>query len=230
MTVAYTVLIVEDQPDISGIVSKYLQNEGYNTRVAPDGLTALEIFGKEHVHLVVLDVLMPGIDGFDVLREIRKVADTPVIFVTARTEESDRLKGFDIGADDYVVKPFSVRELARRVSALLKRTYQSADERILKAGDLTLRTGSMKLFRGDAEIPVTAAEFALLLALFRHRGQVLSREKLIELAYGDAYEGFDRNIDSAIKRLRQKIELDPKNPALLLTKYGAGYVLGGEGL
>lgn len=225
----YHILVVEDQADIRNIVSKYLQSEGYVPFEAKDGFEALEIFAGNKIHLVLLDIMMPGIDGFDVLKEIRKISDVPVIMLTARAEETDRLKGFDIGADDYVLKPFSVKEVVKRVNAIIKRTYHSTDEIVYHCGDLSLHTKSMKLYKKDVEIPITAAEFGLLQALFRYQGQILSREKLISLAYGVEYEGFDRNIDSYIKRLRQKIEDDPKNPQLLLTKYGAGYVLGGEG-
>lgn len=225
----YTVLIVEDQQEISRVVAKYLESEGYATLVARDGVEALELFNSNQIHLTLLDIMMPGIDGFDVLREIRKTSEIPVIMLTARTEEIDRLKGFDIGADDYVVKPFSVKEVVKRVNALIKRTYHNTGEIVYRFEDLRLCEKSMKLYKGETEIPITATEFGLLQALFRNQGQVLSREQLISLAYGYEYEGFDRNIDSSIKRLRQKIETDPKNPRILLTKYGAGYVLGGIG-
>ena len=223
----YNILIVEDQPEISGMVAKYLDNEGYKTFVAKDGFEALKIFNQNEIHLTLLDVMMPGIDGFDVLKEIRKVSDIPVIMLTARTEEIDRLKGFDTGADDYVVKPFSVKEIVRRVNALMKRTYHNTDEIVFKYDNLSLHVKSMKLYKNQEEIPITAAEFELLHVLFKNQGQVLTREQLINSAYGFEYEGYDRNIDSAVKRLRQKIERDPKNPKILLTKYGAGYVLGG---
>jgi DNA-binding response OmpR family regulator len=224
----YTVLIVEDQRDISSVVAKYLQKEGYLTFVANDGFEALELFGSNNIQLILLDIMMPGIDGFNVLQEIRKVSEIPVIMLTARTEEIDKLKGFDIGVDDYVVKPFSVKELVKRVNALIKRSYHNTDEIVYKYDDLSLYVKSMKLFKGNTEIPITASEFSLLQALFRYQGQVLSREQLIDLAYGYEYDGFDRNIDSSIKRLRQKIEKNPKQPEILLTKYGAGYVLGGS--
>jgi len=225
----YTILIVEDQQEISGVVAKYLESEGYATLVARDGVEALELFNSNEIHLTLLDIMMPGIDGFDVLREIRKTSEIPVIMLTARAQEIDKLKGFDIGADDYVVKPFSVKEVVKRVNALIKRTYHNTDEIVYQLEDLRLYAKSMKLYRGETEIPITAAEFGLLQALFRNQGQVLSREQLINQAYGYEYEGFDRNVDSTIKRLRQKIETDPKNPRFLLTKYGAGYVLGGFG-
>ncbi len=223
----YNLLIVEDQTEISSVVAKYLDHEGYKTYLAKDGFEALRIFNQTEIHLILLDIMMPGIDGFDVLKEIRKVSDIPVIMLTARTEEIDRLKGFDTGADDYVVKPFSVKEVVKRVNALIKRIYRNTDEIVFKFDNLSLHTKSMKLYKGEEEIPITAAEFELLHVLFKNQGQVLSREQLINSAYGIEYEGYDRNIDSAIKRLRQKIEQDPKTPKILLTKYGAGYVLGG---
>lgn len=223
----YNILVVEDQPDISSIVAKYLENEGYAPFVARDGFEALDIFNNNQIHLALLDVMMPGIDGFEVLAEIRKMSEIPIIMVTAKIEETDRLKGFDIGADDYVLKPFSVKELVKRVHALIKRVYNNTDEITYHCGNLSLHVKSMKLYKANVEIPVTAAEFGLLSAFFRYQGQVLTREQLIELAYGYDYSGYDRNIDSYIKRIRQKIEDDPKNPKLLITKYGVGYVLGG---
>ena len=155
----YHILLVEDQTEIRNIVSKYLENEGYLPFEAKDGFEALEIFSGNKIHIVILDVMMPGIDGFDVLKELRKISDVPVIMLTARTEETDRLRGFDIGADDYVLKPFSAKELVKRVNALIKRTYHSGDEIVYQFEDLRLHTKSMKLYKGDEEIPVTAAEF-----------------------------------------------------------------------
>ena len=223
----YQILVVEDQSDISSIVSKYLENEGYVSFIARDGFEALDIFNTNKIHLVLLDIMMPGIDGFEVLTEIRKISEVPVIMLTAKQEEIDRLKGFDIGADDYVIKPFSLKELMKRVKALIKRVYHNSDEIVYKYEELSLHIKSMKLYKNNIEIPITAAEFGLLSALFRYQGQVLTREQLIKIAYGYEYDGYDRNVDSYIKRIRQKIESDPKNPQILITKYGAGYVLGG---
>lgn len=223
----YQILVVEDQKEISDIVSKYLDKEGYNYHVARDGFEALEMFNNHPNHLVLLDIMMPGIDGFEVLKEIRKISDVPVIMLTAKQEEVDRLKGFDIGADDYVVKPFSAKELMRRVKVLLKRIYHESDEMIFRYRDLSLYVSSMRLYKGEEEIFITSAEYSLLLVMFKNQGQVLTREQLISLAYGHEYEGYDRNIDSYIKRIRQKIETDPKNPQILITKYGAGYIFGG---
>lgn len=224
----YQILIVEDQQEIRGIVEKYLHNEGYDVLIAKDGFEALNLFNSQTVHLILLDIMMPGIDGFDVLMEIRKVSDLPIIMLTAKQEEVDRIKGFNGGADDYVVKPFSARELMLRIKRLLQRVYHEADAIVYTYDDLSLHTGSMKLYRGEEEIEITSAEYSLLLVLFNHQGQVLTRDQLIELAYGSDYEGYDRNIDSYIKRIRQKIEKNPKEPQILKTKYGAGYIFGGK--
>ncbi len=220
--------MVEDEFEISQIVKKYVERSGYECRLAKNGFEALEFFSEENFHLVVLDVMMPGIDGFEVLERIRETSDVPVIMLTAKQDEVDRLKGFGQGADDYVVKPFSPRELIERIKVFLKRIYNAGDELIITAGTLRLYTSSMKLLRGEEEVELTATEFKLLHALMRNMNQVLTREQLIELAFGIGYDGYDRNIDSYIKRIRQKIEADPKDPVLLKTKYGQGYVFGGD--
>jgi len=225
--VKYQILVVEDQEEIRNIVEKYLSKEGYNALLAKDGFEALNQFNTNTIHLVLLDIMMPGIDGFEVLEEIRRVSEIPVIMLTAKQEEIDRVKGFNMGVDDYVIKPFSVKELVLRIKRLLKRVYRETDEILYHYEDLSLHTGSMKLYRGEDEIAITSAEYSLLHVMFRNQGQVLTREQLIELAYGHEYEGYDRNIDSYIKRIRQKIEIDPRNPKILVTKYGAGYMFGG---
>lgn len=225
---AYQILVVEDQKEIRDILMKYISNEGYGVAVACNGFEALELFGDQEFHLVLLDIMMPGISGFEVLKEIRKISDVPVIMLTAKQEEVDRLKGFETGADDYVIKPFSPRELMKRIQVFLKRIYNDTDEIVYSFRDLKLYTKGMKLVKKENEIVLTAAEYKLLFVLFKNKGQILSREQLIELAYGSDYEEYDRNIDSFIKRIRHKIEDDPKNPKILITKYGAGYIFGGE--
>ncbi|MFO7612710.1 MAG: response regulator transcription factor [Clostridia bacterium] len=224
----YNILIVEDQKEISTIVAKYLDKEGYNISVAENGFEALDYFNNNEYHLIILDIMMPGISGFDVLREIRKISDIPVIMLTAKQEEFDRIKGFDIGADDYVVKPFSARELMKRIKAIIKRTYHETDEIIYSINNLDLHTKGMKLYKDNKEVELTSVEFRLLFTFFRNKGQVLTRHQLIELSFGNEYEGYDRNIDSYIKRIRQKIEDDPQKPRFLKTKYGSGYVFGGD--
>lgn len=225
----YTILIVEDQEELRHITEKYLINEGFGALTAKDGFEALSLFNAHQVHLVLLDVMMPGIDGFEVLEGIRRISEVPVIMLTARQEEVDRVKGFKLGVDDYVVKPFSVKELILRIKRMLKRVYSEVEEKVYRCESLSLHTSQMTLYRAEEEIPITAAEYQLLLVMFKNQGRVLTREQLIDLAYGDAYEGYDRSIDGFIKRIRQKIEVDPKNPQILTTKYGAGYRFGGGG-
>jgi len=224
----YQVMMVEDQKEIRDIVVKYLEKEGYEVLIAEDGFLALELFSQSLIHLVLLDIMMPGIDGFEVLKEIRKISDVPVIMLTAKKEEIDRIKGFDQGADDYVLKPFSPRELMGRIKVILKRVYNESETMVYRFKDLSLHVGSMKLYKDHEEITITSAEYGLLCVFFKNQGQVLSREQLIRLAYGQDYEGYDRNVDSYIKRIRQKIEVDPKKPEILITKYGAGYMFGGK--
>lgn len=224
----FNILIVEDQSDISDIVIKYIENNGYSWDLAVNGFEALEYFSTNTYHLILLDVMMPGIDGFEVLTKIREISDIPVIMLTAKQEEVDRLKGFEKGADDYVVKPFSPRELMGRVKVFLKRVYGAAHEDVLVEGQLKLFISSMKLQKANIDIDITATEFKLIYTFMRNKGQVLTREQLIEQSFGLDYDGFDRNIDTYIKRIRQKIEVNPKKPTILVTKYGAGYIFGGE--
>jgi DNA-binding response OmpR family regulator len=224
----FRILVVEDESEISSIVMKYIEKSGYECRLAENGFEALELFSAQHFHLIILDVMMPGIDGFEVLARIREISEVPIIMLTAKQEEVDRIKGFEEGADDYVIKPFSPRELISRIKVFLKRIYNYGDEMILTSGQLRLFTSSMKLFQGEEEIELTSTEFKLLHVLMRNMNQVLTREQLIELAFGIDYEGFNRSIDTYIKRIRQKIEPDPKHPLYLKTKYGLGYVFGGE--
>ncbi len=224
----YNILVVEDQEEISRIVTMYLEKEGYSYFAAKNGFEALEYFNSHDCHLVILDIMMPGIDGFEVLEEIRKVSEVPVIMLTAKHEETDRIKGFDTGADDYVAKPFSARELMQRIKAVLRRTYHGTGEVVYSYKDLQLLTKSMKLYKNDEEVTLTSVEYKLLKVLFKNKGQILSREQLITLAFGSEYEGYDRNIDSYIKRIRHKIEDDPGKPKMLVSKYGAGYIFGGD--
>lgn len=222
------ILVVEDESQISSIVVKYLQKHGFECHVAENGLEALQMFSEQHFHLVILDIMMPGIDGYEVLQRIREVSQVPVIMLTAKLDEVDRLKGFQGGADDYVIKPFSPRELVERVKVFLKRIYNVGDEVVISSGNLQLYTSSMKLIRNSEAIDLTSTEFKILHALMKNMNQILTREQLIEMVFGVGYDGFDRNIDSYIKRIRQKIEMDPKSPQYLKTKYGQGYVFDGD--
>ena len=225
----FKILIIEDEKNISEIVAKYLEKEGYTTLIANDGIEGLALFRDSHPDLVISDVMMPTIDGFEVLREIRLISDVPVIMLTAKQEEVDRLKGFENGADDYVTKPFSPKELVRRVMVMLKRTYKAIeDKQVLIEGELKLDLNKQKLYKNEDEIDITSKEFQIMYAFFKNPRQILSREQLIELAFSNGFDGFDRTIDAHIKKIRHKIEEDTKNPKYLKTKYGAGYIFGGS--
>ncbi|WP_347452028.1 response regulator transcription factor [Acetoanaerobium noterae] len=225
----FKILIIEDEKNISEIVAKYLKKEGYTTLIANDGIEGLALFRDSNPDLVISDVMMPTIDGFEVLREIRLISDVPVIMLTAKQEEVDRLKGFENGADDYVTKPFSPKELVRRVMVMLKRTYKAIeDKQVLIEGELKLDLNKQKLYKNEDEIDITSKEFQIIYAFFKNPRQILSREQLIELAFSNDFDGFDRTIDAHIKKIRHKIEEDTKNPKYLKTKYGAGYIFGGS--
>ena len=225
----FKILIIEDEKNISEIVAKYLEKEGYTTLIANDGIEGLALFRDSNPDLVISDIMMPTIDGFEVLREIRLISDVPVIMLTAKQEEVDRLKGFENGADDYVTKPFSPKELVRRVMVMLKRTYKTIENKqVLIEGELKLDLNKQKLYKNEDEIDITSKEFQIIYAFFKNPRQILSREQLIELAFSNDFEGFDRTIDAHIKKIRHKIEEDTKNPKYLKTKYGAGYIFGGS--
>ncbi|MBN1468850.1 MAG: response regulator transcription factor [Fusobacteriaceae bacterium] len=224
----HKILVVEDNEEISNIVSQYLKKEGHEVHIAPNGFEALEIFSKKVFHLVLLDIMMPGISGYEVLKELRTTSDVPVIMLTAKEQEVDRLKGFDYGADDYVVKPFSPRELVKRVSAIFKRVYKDKEEEILSLDCLHLHLNSMKFYKNQEEIELTSTEFLILKVFLNNQGIVLTRERLIQLAFGYDYEGLDRSVDTYIKRIRAKIEDDTKNPKYLKTRYGMGYIFGSD--
>lgn len=225
----FKILIIEDEKNISEIVAKYLEKEGYTTLIANDGIEGLALFRDSNPDLVISDVMMPTIDGFEVLKEIRLISDVPVIMLTAKQEEVDRLKGFENGADDYVTKPFSPKELVRRVMVMLKRTYKAIeDKQVLIEGELKLDLNKQKLYKNEDEIDITSKEFQIIYAFFKNPRQILSREQLIELAFSNGFDGFDRTIDAHVKKIRHKIEEDTKNPKYLKTKYGAGYIFGGS--
>ncbi len=223
-----TILVVEDEENIRSIIETYLHASGFEVTLAKDGFQALEYFAQQPFHLVLLDVMMPGIDGFEVLTRLRQVSNVPILMLTARVEEVDRLKGFDQGVDDYIAKPFSPRELVKRVQAVLRRVDPHSHDHVLKVQDLCLYVEAMRLEQGGVEIAISASEFAILKTLMSHCNQVLSREQLIEQSFGGDFDGFDRAIDTHIKRIRQKLNDDPKQPRYVKTKYGAGYVMEGE--
>ncbi len=222
-----TILVVDDEPGIVTIARDYLDRAGFRVISAGDGPTALRLARTERPSLLVLDLMLPGMDGLDVARALREDPATralPIIMLTARVEETDRLIGLELGADDYITKPFSPRELVARVRAVLRRAEGERDVGgLLRAGDLTIDLQRRGVRRSGAPIELTATEFDLLAILAREPGRPFTRTQLLELAYDVSYAGFDRTVDAHIKNLRRKIEPDPRNPKYVLTIYGVGY-------
>jgi DNA-binding response OmpR family regulator len=221
-----TVLVVDDEPIVRDVVVRYLQREGYDTLEAGDGLQAQELLMKQEPSLVVLDLMLPGMDGLQLCRWIRRNSELPVIMLTARAEEADRIVGLELGADDYVTKPFSPRELAARVRAVLRRSGPAAGpgERIV-LGDLELDGAAREVTKSGRELRLTAKEFDLLWFLASHPRRVFSRDQLMDRVWG--YEpAFDTGtITVHVRRLREKIEDDPSKPRHLETVWGVGYRL-----
>jgi DNA-binding response OmpR family regulator len=220
-----TILVVDDEVEIAEVVRRYLEQDGYRVVSAADGETALALFKQERPHLVVLDLMLPQVDGWEVARRIRAAGNTPIIMLTARGEEVDRLLGLGLGADDYITKPFSPREVAARVRAVLRRASGEAASEVLAVGDLVIDLARMDVRRGSAAVTLTPTEFRLLVALARAPGRVFTRLQLIDLVHGHAFEGYERTIDAHIKNLRQKLEPEPSRPRYVLTVHGAGYRL-----
>jgi DNA-binding response OmpR family regulator len=220
-----SVLVVEDEPRIAAIAADYLRHAGYDVTIAADGAQGLELASTSRPDLVVLDLRLPNVDGFDVARVIRERSAVPIIMVTARVEEADRLRGLEIGADDYVTKPFSPRELVARVKAVLRRASRgdTTDGAPMQLIDLVLDPQRLTVTRDGVAIDVTATEFRLLAALARHPGRVFTRAQLLDVVRGDVGEAFDRAIDAHVKNLRRKLEADTRNPRYILTVYGVGY-------
>lgn len=223
----YNILVVEDEKNILDVIKAYLEKEGYHVIASSDGEKALQLFNSLDIHLVILDLMIPKISGEEVCKSIRRTSDVPIIMVTAKADEDFRIDGLNMGADDYVTKPFSPRELVSRVKALLRRSYKGskplAETLSFNNKDLEIDVDKMTVKKMGINTNTTNIEFKVLLALVSNPSQVLSRDQLIKLALGSEYEGYDRTIDTHIKNLRQKIEDDPKNPKYILTVYGAGY-------
>ncbi|MBT3315871.1 MAG: response regulator transcription factor [Anaerolineae bacterium] len=224
-----TILIIEDEPKVARLARDYLEKNGYRVLVANDGDNGLAMARREKPDLLVLDLMLPGMDGLDVCRALRRESDLPIIMLTARAEETDRLIGLEIGADDYISKPFSPRELVARVRALLRRAkgrvYVSG---IIRVGELELNTDNHSVVLAGESIHLTRIEFNLLETMARHPGQIFPRAQLLENLHGVAYIGYDRSIDAHIKNLRRKIEEDPANPKYILTVYAIGYKFSDE--
>lgn len=219
------VLIVDDDQRIVEIVTAYLERDGYRVLAAHDGRAALEAAAREKPSLLVLDLMLPELSGWDVLRALRKTSDAPVIMLTARDDAMDKVLGLELGADDYVVKPFEPKELLARVRAVLRRARPPEPHSLLTAGPLVIDPLRHEVQLDDRRIDLTPTEFAILLVLARHPGVVYSRLQLLEAVQGESYEGYERAIDSHIKNLRQKLETDPKRPRYIMTVHGVGYRL-----
>ncbi len=227
------ILVVDDDPGVCELLDDYLTTHGYRVSVARDGTSMSRILGKRNVDLIVLDLALPGEDGFDLARQIRSTSRIPIIMLTGRGDEMDRVVGLEIGADDYVSKPFSTRELLARIGAVLRRATSPAMESD-PSWDMTkvaafcgwrLELSRRKLFSPEGgEVRLTTGEFNILLALVENSNRVLNREQLLSLASKDTSEVFDRSVDIQIMRLRRKIEPDPKIPVFIKTERGVGYV------
>jgi DNA-binding response OmpR family regulator len=224
-----TILVVDDEPKIVQLARDYLEKSGFKVLTSGDGQQALAIARREHPDLIVLDLMLPGMDGLDVCRTIRRESDVPIIMLTARAEETDQLIGLELGADDYITKPFSPRALVARVRALLRRAHGNLlQEETLRSGDLELDLRRKQLKLKGEIVHLTRSEFLLLETLVKHPGQPLSREQLLEKLHGVVYDGVDRSVDSHIKNLRRKIEPDPTDPIYIQTVYGFGYKFQGD--
>jgi DNA-binding response OmpR family regulator len=219
------VLVVDDDAKTVELVKLYLKRDGYRVLTAYDGIEALRLAREGHPDLIVLDLMLPGIDGLEICRTLRNESDVPVIMLTAKTTDQDKLVGLDMGADDYVTKPFSPRELAARVRAVLRRLPGERGPDQIKHGELTVNFLKHEAFLSGKPLNLTTVEFKLLAALVKEPGRVFSRAQLIENALGHDFEGFDRTIDVHILNLRRKLEPDPGHPQYVKTVYGAGYKL-----
>jgi len=221
-----TILVVDDEPKIVDLARDYLEHAGFTVRMAANGEAALDVVRRDRPDLVVLDLGLPGLDGLDVTRRIRRDSNLPVIMLTARDDELDKLLGLELGADDYLTKPFSPRELVARVRAVLRRADTSSEtptDEVVRAGDLTLDLPRMRAELAGRSIDLTPTEFQLLAALARQPGRIFTRSQLLDAVHGVAFESYERAIDTHIKNIRRKLEPDPRRPVHVLTVYGVGY-------
>ncbi|MCB0114482.1 MAG: response regulator transcription factor [Caldilineaceae bacterium] len=221
-----TIMVVDDKEQLRTLVKTYLTAEGFRVVTAADGREALFVARDEKPDLIILDLMMPEMNGYDFLHAHRRERETPVIMLTAKVEETDRVLGLELGADDYVTKPFSMRELTARVRAVLRRVdKEPAEARRIQIGDLILDQETRLVSVAGVNVDLTPSEFGLLAALMGNPGRVFSRLELLERIQGDTYEGYERTIDVHIRNLRTKIEQDPRNPRYVETVYGVGYRL-----
>ena len=220
-----TILVVDDEPGIVTVVRDYLEHGGFSVVTASDGPGALRLAAAHGPDLVVLDLGLPGLDGLDVIRELRRTSVVPIIVLTARGDESDRIVGLELGADDYLAKPFSPRELVARVRAVLRRAAAATDPGdVIRVGDsVVFDVPRMGLTIDDRQIALTGTEFQLLAVMARQPGRIFTRSQLLDAVHGVAFESYERAIDAHVKNIRRKIEPDPRSPRYLQTVYGVGY-------
>jgi len=222
------ILLVEDEHSIADSISYNLKQEGFSVTHVDEGPIALELFQEEEFSLIILDLMLPEISGLDICRSIRKTSDIPIIMVTAKDSEADRVAGLEIGADDYVIKPFSVRELLSRVRAVLRRTDMSKNEKssqVIKVGNIEIDIGKYEAKVNDKQINLRPREFELLYALCESKGNLMSREQIFDEIWGYTFIGNSKTLDVHIQRIREKIEKNPKDPKKLITVRGVGYKL-----
>ena len=218
------ILVVDDETQIVKLARDYLERAGFQVLNTGDGAAALTIARHDRPDLIVLDLTLPGMDGLDVCRTLRRESDVPIIMLTARVEETDRLIGLELGADDYITKPFSPRELVARVRTVLRRAQGAVQQPgILRAADLEINLDGHRLTRNGQLIELSRIEFNLLTILAQHPGLTFTRAQLLERIHGYAFEGYDRSIDAHVKNLRRKLEPDPSEPRYILTVFGVGY-------
>jgi DNA-binding response OmpR family regulator len=219
------ILVVDDEPKIARLIVDYLAQAGFTVSAARDGEEALRRARQERPDLIVLDLGLPRLDGLEVTRRLRRDSGVPIIMLTARNDETDKVVGLELGADDYVTKPFSPRELTARIRAVLRRQSGDPAAEVVRAGDLLLDLPRMRLSVGDRVVALTATEFQLLAALARQPGRVFTRSQILDALHGVAFESYERAIDAHVKNIRRKLEVDPRSPRYLLTVYGVGYRL-----
>ncbi len=223
------ILVVDDEAKIVKLVRSYLEQAGFAVVEAADGQTALIQARREQPDLIVLDLGLPGLDGMEVTRTLRRERATPIIILTARIEDTDKIVGLELGADDYITKPFNPRELVARVRAVLRRTGSAAPApAVLRAAGLVLDTGGHQVTLDDRILDLTPTEFELLAVLLQNPGRVFTRLELLDRVQGDAYESYQRTIDAHIKNLRAKLDDDPRRPRYIQTVFGIGYKLGAD--
>ncbi len=229
MTVMKRILVIDDDADIRRLVRDYLEHAGFEVLVAADGTAAGVLVASRRPDLIVLDLGLPGIDGLDVTRSLRRTSAVPIIMLTARADESDRLVGLELGADDYVTKPFSPKELVARVRAVLRRTESAAmPAEVVRVGDLELDLPRRRTTVAGHRVELTPTEFEVLTTLAREPGRVFTRAQLLDAVHGVAFESYERAIDAHVKNIRRKIEDDPRDPRRLQTVFGVGYRVADE--